>query len=835
MESQTTRAGYRRLLRTLTDTVVAPRTLRAKLIRILAVSLAILLALLGFSAERQLGDYENAGTTAADARLSDALQGFIHEHQKERGLTTGYVGGIREFHGRMLAQRTLTDAARRTVDHALAGRHDSAAGAVRTALVRVNALRDIRAAADRGSGKVERTYDYFTETDVALNRLGLGLVQVRDGELRADYQALQVLGTAKEFTGQERAVVLGSLHARRFHGEDYTRFMTARSGRLAALDSYPAWASAKQRREVDEALSTPVARRLFGYEKVIVEGRGAMPAPATVPPTAWYDAATATINGLRTVQIALGRDITDRASVLQDEATRTLVLFGLLALGSVLALGALAVGAARSVSGPLGSLTRQAREVAGGRLPDAVARVQSGDGSPEPPGPLTVPQGAGTEVQQLADAFDQVQKVAYDLATEQAVLRRNATESLVNLGRRNQNLVRRQISFINRLEHEDADPGTLANLFELDHLATRMRRNAESLLVLAGEASPRTSATPLSVTDVIRAALSEVEEYRRVTLRRVDAGFLSGAVASEIAHLLAELVENALSFSPPDTEVEVEGRRTSAGYLIAIVDHGTGMTAPAMAEANVRLSGMAGFMAEPTRFLGHFVVGALARRCGIEVRLGEAPAAGTVARVLVPGSLITEPSAAADAVDTPGTRDEERTATPEKSPRAAGPRADGEAERHDAAGAPAEPHPAAGPAADDRAAEALPHPRASRETAEASPAAARGSAGSRTRNGLVKRARRSAIQSAVNEAAAPRWQQQAAPTPDRSPDEVSGLLATLRSAHMRGGISVEKEREKEQEKEPAAGAAGPARDGDRDSGQDARPEAAGTATKGDEK
>ncbi|MGW3276065.1 sensor protein, partial [Streptomyces kronopolitis] len=120
-------------------------------------------------------------------------------------------------------------------------------------------------------------------------------------------------------------------------------------------------------------------------------------------------------------------------------------------------------------------------------------------------------------------------------------------------------------------------------------------------------------------------------------------------------------------------------------------------------------------------------------------------------------------------------------------------------------------------------------------TAEASPAAARGSAGSRTRNGLVKRARRSAIQSAVNEAAAPRWQQQAAPTPDRSPDEVSGMLATLRSAHMRGGISVEKEREKEQEKEPAAGAAEPARDGDRDSGQDARPEAAGTATKGDEK
>ncbi|QTZ91182.1 nitrate- and nitrite sensing domain-containing protein [Streptomyces auratus AGR0001] len=830
METQTPHAGYRRLGQLVTATVVAPRTIRAKLIRILAVSLAILLALLGLSATRQVGDYENAGTTAADARLFDALQGFIHEHQKERGLTTGYVGGVREFRDRMLAQRKLTDAARGAVDRELTGRHDSAAGAVRAALVRVDALRDIRAAADRGSGQVERTYSYFTDTDVALNGLGAGLVDVRDGELRSDYQALQVLGSAKEFTGQERAVVLGSLHARRFHGEDYTRFMTARSGRLAALDSYPAWASAKQRREVTEALATPAARRLFGYEKEIVDGRGAMPAPAAVPPTAWYDAATGTINGLRTVQIALGEDIKDRASALQDEATRTLVLFGLLALGSVLALGALAVGAARSVSGPLGSLTRQAREVAGRRLPDAVAQVQSGSGTPAPLGPLTVPRGAGSEVQQLADAFDQMQKVAYDLATEQAVLRRNATESLVSLGRRNQNLVRRQISFINRLEHEDADPETLANLFELDHLATRMRRNAESLLVLAGEASPRTSATPLSVTDVIRAALSEVEEYRRVTLRRVDPGFLSGAVVSEVAHLLAELVENALSFSPPETEVEVEGRRTSAGYLIAIVDHGTGMTAPAMAEANVRLSGMAGFMAEPTRFLGHFVVGALARRCGIEVRLGEAPAAGTVARVLIPGSLLTEPSAVAADVDVPGTRGEQ-AAEPERKRPAAGPRADDAAERHDAAGPPAEPRTAAGPAADDRAGEALPHPRAAREseatTPATTPAEARGAAASRTRNGLVKRARRSAIQSAVNEAAAPRWQQQAAPTPDRTPDEVSGMLATLRSAHMRGGISVEKEREKEQ----ATGAA----EAGQGSGQDTRPETARTAKKGDEK
>ncbi|MFF9478890.1 nitrate- and nitrite sensing domain-containing protein [Streptomyces sp. NPDC014733] len=801
METQTTEAGSARFRRAFTAAVVAPRTIRAKLIRILCVALAILLALLGFSAAHQIDDYENAAATASDAHLADALQGFLHEHQKERGLTTGYVGGITEFRTGMLAQRKLTDAARAEVDDELADRDDPAADSVRTALHRADALKDIRAAADNGTGVVARTYDYFTGTDEALGRLDLGLVHVRDARLRADYQALQVLGSMKELLGQERAVVLGSLHHGAFRGDDYTRFLTARAGRLSAAASFPEWATGPQQQQLKEALETPAAQQLLGYVQQIVAGHGRL--PARIPATAWYESATSTINGLRTVQISLGRDITARAGELESDATRTLVFFGVLALGSIAALATLAIGAARSVSGPLGALTRQARDVAGDRLPAAVARVQKESGAPEPLGPLSVPSGAGTEIRQMADAFDQMQKVAYDLATEQAVLRRNATESLVNLGRRNQNLVRRQISFINKLEHEDADPATLANLFELDHLATRMRRNAESLLVLAGEASPRTWATPLSVTDVIRAALSEVEEYRRVSLRQVDAAFVSGTVVSEIAHLLAELVENALSFSPPDTDVEVEGRRTSAGYLVAIVDHGTGMPAPAMAEANVRLSGAASFMAEPTRFLGHFVVGALARKCGIEVRLGEAPAAGTVARVLIPATLLTDSATAPAVPDVPAVRGKKEQTVPDEQTTPAG-AADRRPARPEA-NPPAAPDRDAAPAPRPAGggAETLPRPRAAQDAEEgaAAPAGPRGSSAARTRNGLVKRAKRSAIRSAVDEAAAPRWQQEAAPTPERSPDEVSGMLAGLRSAHMRGGISVEKEKERQAQRE----------------------------------
>ncbi|WP_406461403.1 nitrate- and nitrite sensing domain-containing protein [Streptomyces sp. NBC_01622] len=739
-------------------TTKATTSIRARLLRILILALAVLLALLGIAATEQISAYRNASATADNARLEITLQGLVHELQKERGLTTGYVGGVQQFSAKLPAQRKATDAARQQLDVALKGREDSAAGSVRESLGRLDGLAGIRKDADDGTGVVKDTFDYFTTTITVLDRLDLGLEDVHDATLRDAYQALQVLGNAKEFTGEERAIVLGSVRAGKFRGDDYGRFMEIRAGRLAALDAFPRSATAVQERRLDTALTTPDAERALSYESKAVHGTGKLKSSA-IPPMAWWDSMTSTINGLRDVQISLGTDVENRAAQLESSAQRDLLLFLLLALGTVAALGALALDCVRSVSSPLVELAQQAREVAGSRLPQAVAAVQDGSSgaAPQPPARLVVADRAGAEVREVAEAFDRVQRSAFDLATEQAVLRRNATDSLVSLGRRNQNLVRRQISFINKLEHEDADPATLANLFELDHLATRMRRNAESLLVLAGESSPRPWSTPLAVNDVLRAALSEVEEYRRVTLRRIEPAFVTGSVVVEIAHLLAELVENALSFSPPDSDVEIEGRRTSAGYLIAIVDHGLGMDNQALAEANVRLSGTASFMAEPTRFLGHFVVGALARKCGIEVRLGEAPAAGVVARVLIPAALLTE-----KAVEAKPSVPAPRKAETDMEPK---------------------PEPAVAPVA-----------------------AKGGSSAARTRNGLVKRPQRSGIAAAVSETdRTDRTTPTAPPNPERTPEQVSGMLSTLRSAHMRGGISVEKE--KQQNAETNEGAA----------------------------
>jgi signal transduction histidine kinase len=773
----------------------AIRTIRTRLLRILILALAVLLALLGTAAAEQITAYRNAAATADNARLEITLQGLVHELQKERGLTTGYVGGVRQFRGKLPAQRKATDTARKELDRVLRGRDDAAADSVRESLDRLKGLVGIRRDADDGTGVVKDTFDYFTTTITVLDRLGLGLDDVHDGTLRDAYQALQVLGNSKEFMGEERAIVLGSVRAGRFRGDDYSRFMEIRAGRLAALDAFPRSASDTQERRLDAALTTPDAEHALSYESVAVRGGGRL-SSRDIRPMAWWTSMTSTINGLRDVQISLGADVENRAAELESSAQRDLLLFVLLALGTMAALGALALDCVRSVSTPLTDLAQQAREVARTRLPQAVARVQAASSgeNPEPPASLAVTDKAGAEVREVAEAFDRVQRAAFDLATEQAVLRRNATDSLVSLGRRNQNLVRRQISFINRLEHEDADPATLANLFELDHLATRMRRNAESLLVLAGESSPRPWSTPLSVTDVLRAALSEVEEYRRVTLRRIEPVHITGSVVVEIAHLLAELVENALSFSPPDSDVEIEGRRTSAGYLVAIVDHGFGMDTQALAEANVRLSGTASFMAEPTRFLGHFVVGALARKCGIEVRLGEAPAAGVVARVLIPTSLLTEGAVKAVAGGSAAAEDtRERAVLPVPAPRAA-----------EQQGSSADLVSVASVGATGLESRAVggqerSPSRAQEESAQRGEPA-RGASAARTRNGLVKRPQRSAISEAVSETDRPTRPAPSEPTPDRSPEEISGMLSTLRSAHMRGGISVEMAKEKEKAK-----------------------------------
>ena len=360
-----------------------------------------------------------------------------------------------------------------------------------------------------------------------------------------------------------------------------------------------------------------------------------------IPPLLTAVASDPTIGytGLRAKAADLLASESDR---LQDEAVARQQLFVGIAVGGLLVALLVTWIASRSITRPLRSLKQQAEEMADTSLPAAVRQILETPAGEDVVIPEVQPITVKTkdEVSQVAAALSKVQASAVDLAVEQAVLRRNITDSYINLGRRNQNLLSRQLDFITDLERNEADPDTLEGLFRLDHLATRMRRNAESLLVLAGIEPPRQWSAPVKVSDVVRAALGEVEDYQRVVVRNLEPASVTGAVAADVAHVLAELIENGLSFSPPDQSVEVKGRLTTAGYTLAITDNGLGMAPGDVERANRRLAGQESFTVAPSRYLGHYVAGHLASRLGVVVELQDSPAGGITARIDVPMGLL---------------------------------------------------------------------------------------------------------------------------------------------------------------------------------------------------
>jgi signal transduction histidine kinase len=302
----------------------------------------------------------------------------------------------------------------------------------------------------------------------------------------------------------------------------------------------------------------------------------------------------------------------------------------------------IAVLVARSLVRSLRVLRSAALDVAERRLPEAVESMRAG-GTPD----VTVdpvPIRTRDEVGQVARAFDAVHGQAVRLAADQAALQANVSAMFVNLSRRSQALVERQLQLIEALESNEQDADQLSNLFQLDHLATRMRRNSENLLVLAGTDLAKRNMAPVPMVDVLRAAVSEVEQYQRVIVQAPPAASVAGRAGSDLVHLLAELLDNATNFSPPESQVVMSATRTSDGAMvIEISDRGVGMADHELSDANERLGGPSSVDVSASRRMGLFVVGRLAARHGIVVRLSSAaagPGTGLTASVTVPVSLI---------------------------------------------------------------------------------------------------------------------------------------------------------------------------------------------------
>jgi len=297
----------------------------------------------------------------------------------------------------------------------------------------------------------------------------------------------------------------------------------------------------------------------------------------------------------------------------------------------------------RQIVQPVLALRDAADRASSTTLPEVIRQLQNS--GPDDPLPRLEPIEitSGDEVEALAESFTSMQYTAARLAAEQVQLRqRKTSEIFVSLGRRNQNLINRQIEYLDRFEHDETDPDALGRLFELDHLATRIRRNAENLLVLAGERPPRRWEGPVLAREIVQAAVSEVEQYQRVDLSNIEPIAVDGDAASDTSHLLAELIENALAFSPPKSTVRIVGQRLAQMYVITVQDNGIGMDEGHLAEANTRLSAPLALEDSPTANLGLFVVGHLAARHDMTVTVQPGPSRGTVAQIELPLTLLAE-------------------------------------------------------------------------------------------------------------------------------------------------------------------------------------------------
>ncbi|MEV0258463.1 nitrate- and nitrite sensing domain-containing protein [Streptomyces sp. NPDC050732] len=360
-----------------------------------------------------------------------------------------------------------------------------------------------------------------------------------------------------------------------------------------------------------------------------------------ITPKAWWATTTAKFDAYRTIESDLADKAVDEASDIAATAQRNAYITGAIVVLALLAAFILAGMMARQMSKAMRQLRTAAFGIAEQRLPMLVDQLSRTDPGRVDTRVQPIPISSTDEIGEVARAFDQVHREAVRLAAEQALLRGNINAIFTNLSRRNQSLIEGQLTLITDLENNEADPDQLENLFRLDHLATRMRRNGENLLVLSGEEPGRRWDQPVPLVDVLRAASSEVEQYERIELEGVPEAEIHGLAVTDLVHLLAELLENATTFSSPQTKVRVTATRLPDGrVMVEIHDKGIGLTAEDFADINHKLANPPTVDAAISQRMGLFVVGRLSDRHGIRVQLrpsGEQ--AGTTSLVMLPDAI----------------------------------------------------------------------------------------------------------------------------------------------------------------------------------------------------
>ena len=494
------------------------------------------------------------------------------------------------------------------------------------------------------ASQIVRVYTDNLITPANTFSAGIG-VGANDAELQGSVTTLGALLRNENQVAVQRAILYAALVSPQgtLRSEDLNALQQAHEQAVASLADFKASTDTVEQQfysntvsgaQVDVAASNEILAEQMATTTPNV------PLRSQLKPENWNADMTLTIEDTQKVADSLTGTVISRANALRSDATTDLLVTSLVTLLLLLLVVLVSTIVARSLIRPLRKLRSDALDVAGHRLPEMVRRLSQSEGSDE--GVEIEPIGVTStdEIGEVARAFDQVHREAVRLAADEAMLRGNLNAMFINLSRRSQSLIERQLSLIDSLEQSEQDSGRLSSLFRLDHLATRMRRNSENLLVLAGHEVTRRWSQPVPLVDVLRAAISEIEQYERVVLNVQPGIVVVGQAVNDVVHLVAEIVENATTFSPEDTQVYVSGQPlSSGGVLLDITDNGVGISDQEMSHANWRLDNPPVVDVAVSRRMGLFVVGRLAARHGVRVRLRHAQAGGLTALIWLPDTV----------------------------------------------------------------------------------------------------------------------------------------------------------------------------------------------------
>ncbi len=616
------------------------------LVGLLIIPLVSLVALWGFAAHVTLADtIAKRNYDTENTKTGGPSQALLVQLVQERLQSFVWLGsGRRSSHAPLQLQREHTDAAFsafRAGADAVRGLLSPAAKQNVTALLnRLGQLGRIRTDIDLGAINAPAAFEAYNSTVDAEFQFLDSQVATSDVPLYQRAEANIEAGRALEMVGREGALVGETMAAGgHMNPADHNLFVAAVANQRFLDSEVLARLGGRFAAPYRQLFASRTYSTFKAMEDAIVANHG-VNARLPVQPAAWQP-------GMQTFLMAFShaaalgtQEVSRGLSGIGSDIALRLGLAGGAGLLAVLASVFVLLRFARRISRELVGLDKAARELADERLPLVVGQLRRGEDvdSTTAASPLAI--GTLTEVAKVAQAFSTVQQTAIEAAVGQAQLRKSVNQVFLNLARRNQSLLHRQLDMLDSMERKTTDPQTLDDFFRLDHLTTRMRRHAESLIILSGEFPGRGWRSPVGVVEVLRGAAAEVLDYARVDVVSESRDGVIGTAVADIVHLLAELIENATAFSPPNTQVTVSADRVANGFVVEVEDRGLGIDPTELTEINRRLASPPEFELADTDRLGLLVVGQLAARHHIKVTLCESPFGGTTAIVLMPHAMV---------------------------------------------------------------------------------------------------------------------------------------------------------------------------------------------------